>query len=88
MGTLLVEQDKHPELLERFRERMMLPQRDQVAAALERGKERGEVRKDLDVGLAVNALMGSFMHHAIVIGRPKRGWPERVLDTLWPAFAA
>jgi AcrR family transcriptional regulator len=88
MGTLLVEQDKHPELLQRFRERMMLPQRELVAGVLERGKERGEVRKDLDVELAVDAVMGSFMYHAIVLGRPKRGWPERVVDTLWPAFAA
>ena len=88
MGTLLVEQDKHPELLERFRERMMLPQRELVAGVLDRGKERGEVRKDLDVELAVEAVMGSFMYHAIVLGRPKRGWPERVVDTLWPAFAA
>jgi AcrR family transcriptional regulator len=88
MGTLLVEQDKHPELLDRFRERMMHPHRDQVAAALERGKERGEVRADLDVELAVHALMGSFMYHAIVLGRPERGWAERAVATLWPAFAA
>jgi hypothetical protein len=32
--------------------------------------------------------MGSFMYHTIVVGRPKRGWPERVVDNLWPAFAA
>jgi AcrR family transcriptional regulator len=88
MGTLLVEQDKHPELLEKFRERMMLPQRELLAAALERGQKRGEVRSDLDVQLAADAVMGSFMYHAIVLGRPKRGWPERVVETLWPAFAA
>jgi len=88
MGTLLVEQDKHPELLEKFRERMMLPQRELVTAALGRGQKRGEVRKDLDLQLAADAVMGSFMYHAIVLGRPKRGWPERVVETLWPAFAA
>ena len=88
MGTLLVEQDTHPELLAKFRERMMLPQRELVTAALERGQKRGEVRKDLDVRLAADAVMGSFMYHAIVLGRPKRGWPERVVETLWPAFAA
>jgi hypothetical protein len=67
---------------------MMHPHREQVAAAIERGKERGDVRKDLDVELAVDAVMGSFMYHTIVVGRPKRGWPERVVDNLWPAFAA
>jgi AcrR family transcriptional regulator len=88
VGTLLAEEDKHPELLDRFRERMILPHRDQVVAALGRGKERGEVRADLDVEIAVEALMGSFAYHVMAAGRPPKGWPERVVDTLWPAFAA
>jgi hypothetical protein len=46
------------------------------------------VRRDLDTQLAVEAVMGSFMYHAIVLGRPKKGWPERVVAMLWPAFAA
>ena len=32
--------------------------------------------------------MGSFVVHYLSVGRPKRGWAERVVDTLWPAFAA
>jgi hypothetical protein len=32
--------------------------------------------------------MGSFVHRAIASGRPAKGWPERVVDMLWPAFAA
>lgn len=87
-GTLLVEQRKHPELLKQFREGMLVPRRDEIAAALDRGKERGEVRADLDTTLAVNALMGSFLYHSLSIGRPPAGWSERVVDTLWPGFAA
>src|SRR6058998_99580 len=86
-GTLLVEEEDHPELLDQFRERMLAPRFAQVAAAFERGKERGEVREDLDVQTAVHALMGSFVVHYLSVGRPKRGWAERVVDTLWPAFA-
>jgi hypothetical protein len=55
---------------------------------LERGKERGEVRRDLDSELAVHALMGAFMLHRIAEGPPKKGWSEHVVGTLWPAFAA
>jgi len=87
-GTLLVEEEDHPELLDQFRERMLSPRFAQVAAAFERGKERGEVREDLDIQTAVHALMGSFVVHYLSVGRPKRGWAERVVDTLWPAFAA
>ena len=88
VGTLLVEESKHPELLEGFRERMISPQWDQVAAAFERGKERGDVRKDLDSYLAANALMGSFVARYLSVGRPGPGWAEQVVDMLWPAFAA
>jgi AcrR family transcriptional regulator len=87
-GTLLVEQSKHPELMREFRRGMLVPRRDQVAMALERGKERGEVRADLDVKLAAHAVFGSFVYHHLVAGRPGRGWAEQVVDTLWPGFAA
>src|SRR5436190_3082900 len=86
-GTLLVEQRKHPELMRQFRKAMLTPRRDQVAAALERGKERGEVRADLDVKLAANAVFGSFVYHHLVTGRPGPGWAEQVVNTLWRAFA-
>jgi AcrR family transcriptional regulator len=86
-GTLLVEERKHPELLEHFRTGMLGPRRDQIAAALERGKARGDVRPDLDTNLAAHAVLGSFMIHYLTEGRPAKGWSERVLDTLWPGFA-
>jgi AcrR family transcriptional regulator len=87
-GTLLVEQRNHPELLEQFRAGMLVPRRDQIAASLDRGKARGEVRGDLDTTLAVEALMGSFLYHSLAVGRPAAGWSERVVDTLWPGFSA
>jgi AcrR family transcriptional regulator len=87
-GTLIVEERNHPELLDQFREGMLGPRRDEIAAALERGKERGEVRPDLDSKLAAHALMGSFIFSYLADGRPKKGWSERVVDTLWPGFAA
>jgi len=87
-GTLIVEESKHPELVREFRERMIVPRRTEIAAALERGKQRGEVREDLDSVLAAHAVMGSFLYQYMAEGPPKKGWSERVLDTLWPAFEA
>jgi AcrR family transcriptional regulator len=87
-GTLLVEEEAHPELLHLFRERMILPHRNQIAVALRRGMERGQVRTDLDVDLATQALMGSFVYRYLSVGRPEGGWAEKVVVTLWPAFAA
>jgi AcrR family transcriptional regulator len=87
-GTLIVEERAHPELLEQFREGMLGPRRDAIALSLERGQERGEVRPDLDTAVAAGALMGSFIFSYLASGRPKPGWSEHVVDTLWPAFAA
>jgi AcrR family transcriptional regulator len=86
-GTLLVEEPKHPELLRQFRKGMLLPRRDEIAACLDRGKERGEVRADLDSALAAHAVMGSLILHHLTSGHPRKGWSERVIDTLWPGFA-
>lgn len=87
-GTLLVEERQSPELLQRFRERMIAPRGHDVEAALTRGKARGEVRTDLDVTLAAHAVMGSFLYHYLAVGPPERGWAARVVETLWPAFSA
>jgi AcrR family transcriptional regulator len=87
-GTMIVEGRKHPELLEGFRRGMLKPRVGDIVAALERGKQRGEVRADLDCEVAVHALLGAFMYHRIAAGQPKKGWSEHVVDTLWPAFAA
>ena len=87
-GTMIVEGRKHPELLEGFRRGMLQPRLGDIISALERGKERGEVRADLDSEVAVHALMGAFMYHRIAEGQPRKGWSKHVVDTLWPAFAA
>ena len=87
-GTMIVEGRKHPELLEGFRQGMLQPRMADIVVALERGKQRGEVRADLDSEIAVHALMGAFMFYRIAEGQPKKGWAEHVVDQLWPAFAA
>lgn len=87
-GTLLVEQRKHPDLLDRFRKRMIAPRCNEIAEALRRGIARGEVRADLDVDLAAEAVMGSFLFHSLAVGQPQKGWSQRVVAMLWPAFAA
>ena len=67
---------------------MLHPRVGDIATALERGKERGEVRQDLDTDVAVHALMGAFLYHRLAEGQPKKGWSEHIVDELWPAFAA
>ena len=87
VGTLLVEEHRHPELMERFRERTLRPYARLVTEALERGQRRGEVRGDLEPVLAAEVALGAFLHHHLLHGRPTADWAEEVLGLLWPCFA-
>lgn len=88
LGTLLAEQPQHPELMERFREAVVAPLVASLRAALERGIERGQVRADADLDIAMECTIGAFLA-AYIAGHELAGdWPERVVDTIWPALAA
>lgn len=86
IGTLLVEEERHPELLEMFRERVVRPRRAELADVLRAGQERGDVRPDLDLDVAVALLVGAFYSRCVTGGRFPRAWARQTLDTLWPAF--
>jgi AcrR family transcriptional regulator len=87
-GTLLVEESRHPELLDSFREAMIGPAIGRFKTALRRGVDRGELRADLDVDLTAHAVLGSFFTHYFERGRPGADWPTRVVANLWPGLAA
>jgi AcrR family transcriptional regulator len=87
-GTLLTEERERPELLEMARSQMIVPAVDRFRRALRAGIERGEVRSDLDLDAAAQALLGSFFIRYLEHGRPPAGWAEGIVEILWPAFAA
>ena len=87
-GTLLVEEAARPELLEVARRQMIVPAVDRYRTVLRAGIERGELRPDLDVDAAAQALLGGFFVRYIEHGRPGADWTGAFIDALWPAFAA
>ena len=88
MGALLVEESRSPELLELLRERVLRPRRDEAMTVLQRGVDRGEVRPDVDLEVAVQAMVGAvFMRH--IFGAPEsRRRIEQTVDTVWNGLAA
>jgi AcrR family transcriptional regulator len=88
VGALLTEEERHPELLARFRERVVSPRREQLRAILVAGQARGDIRPDLDLDVAVAALVGTFYARYLSGDRFPTGWSETVLETLWPSLAA
>ena len=49
-----------PELIQAFRERFMMPRRQEAYTTLRRGISRGELRGDLDLDLTLDTLYGAI----------------------------
>ncbi len=84
LGTLLVEETRTPELLKRFRSRMVNARRSMLTEAIQEGIATGELPADTDPDVAVNALLGSFYARYVALGRTPRNWPRRALQQIWP----
>jgi AcrR family transcriptional regulator len=59
-----------PDLAEGFHRQVVPARREAMLAALERGRKRGEIRSDADLGLAVDALHGAVFYRLLLSGEP------------------
>jgi AcrR family transcriptional regulator len=82
VAAVLLEQTEHPELLERFRQRVVVPVRAAFERALRSGIERGELRRGADAGEVIDALTGAYWARAWGTGAPTSGWAERLVDSV------
>jgi AcrR family transcriptional regulator len=87
IGTLLVEKERTPELLARFRERSIGPNRGRARDILRRARDKALVREDADLELALDMLAGPlFARH--LTGQPfPRHWEEQVVAAVWRSIA-
>jgi AcrR family transcriptional regulator len=88
MPRMMTYRVSHPDLYEEYFERVIMPRRRWLFAVLRRGIERCEVRPDLDVELAAAAIVGPVMLQLHNSGHPAADMPEKLMDILWPGFAA
>ena len=84
LATLLAEETRRPELIERFRERLAKPRRQALREAFRLGIAAGELADDLDLDVAVNMLIGSFYARYVSHGTIPANWSRRALAQLWP----
>lgn len=88
LGTVLSEQERQPELMEAFRERIIGPRRELGRRVIKRGIERGEVRAGLDVEQALDAFAGNILGRHVV-GLPfDDAWFEAALEFFWRGIRA
>jgi AcrR family transcriptional regulator len=80
IGSLLAEEDRHPELLHLFKSRIVEPRR----ALLRQALASGDLPDSADLDVLTSMLVGSFYGRYITIAGIPDDWPERVLSAVWP----
>ncbi len=63
------------------------PRRNRLTELIERAIAAGELRKDVDLNLALHVLMGPILYHRIMHTAMPPDMPERVVDVFWKANA-
>ena len=82
VGTVLAEEYETPELLALYRQYVIHPRRQEVRAILEHARERGELRADADLDLAVTMLIGAYYAQYLAGDPFPSDWAERNVDTI------
>jgi AcrR family transcriptional regulator len=84
LGSLLDERD--PEALALHRERTIRRGQERGRSILGRAQERGEIRPDADLDVALEMLIGSLFARRLA-GREAPDWAEAAVDTLLRGLA-
>jgi AcrR family transcriptional regulator len=80
LGSLLAEEERHPELLGLFKTRLVEPRR----ALLRQALAAGDLPDSADLDALTSMLIGSFYGRYVTIAGIPDDWPERVLTVVWP----
>ena len=83
IGGLIAEHDRHPELIDAFRERILLPRRAIVRSVIERGQTRGQIRRDIDPESALDLMAGPFLARVFAGMDTGPRWRAAAFDTWW-----
>ena len=88
VASLYQRRHEDPEPLELFRERVIAPCHTRLIEVLGEARDRGELRADCDLELALDMLFGSYLHRAFAGTEVPADWAERVVAAVWPTLTA
>lgn len=83
IGGLMSERERHPELIEAFRSSVLLPRRAIALSLIERGRERGDVRTDIDAEGMLDLLAGPFLARVFAGLDTGSRWRKDAFATWW-----
>lgn len=85
VGTMLVG-STDPELVARFRERVVHPRRQRLRSILERARDAGLLRSDADIDIATTIFTGSWYAIALAGDPVPADWAIRIARLAWVAL--
>jgi hypothetical protein len=59
-----------------------------VTDIIETGRQRGELRADVEALVTADLILGADLDHYTHQGDPDRAWADAIVDTLWRGLAA
>jgi AcrR family transcriptional regulator len=85
---LLADLSSNEQLLDLVRRLVIDPEVERVRAALRAAQERGEIREDADLDLAIDAFTGTALARTTLINRPvDRAYGDALVDLLMHGLA-
>jgi AcrR family transcriptional regulator len=88
LGAMLAQGADEDGLMELHRERVIRPRTARARAILARAVDRGQIRPDADLDLALDMLVGSYFAQRIAGEEEREDWPERAVALLWDGLGA
>ena len=83
IGGLMAEHRRHPELIEAFRERILLPRRTLVMDAIAEAQGAGEVRSDLEPERLLDLLAGPLLARTFAGRDVGPAWRDAAFADWW-----
>ena len=83
IGGLIAEQQRHPELIEAFRRSVLGPRRAVGRALIERGQDRGDLRRDVKPEAALDLFAGPFLARVFAGLDTGPRWRKAAFATWW-----
>jgi AcrR family transcriptional regulator len=88
VAAVLLEQEDHPELMERFQQRVVQPSHVAFAAVLKAGVDRGELPAGADSPEVIDALIGAYWARAWATEGFTVDWSVRLVESVLKLVAA
>lgn len=88
IGSCLVSEIRSPQLLDVIRDSTLRPRRGYFVEVLRAARERGEIRPEADLELAVSQLVGAFYADHLAGNKMDEDWAARVVDAVLDGITA